>query len=268
MLSDRLRLDEVKLTERAIRVLDTVAWGRPVIQRLRDAGGFAAENKSRMFEVRVAYELHLAGAVARYEYRTGEGELSVDFYVSDEPPWLIEVLSLGKSEGMRRATHQDGPFTVLSVGDDASDPKQTEVGELLTTQGKIAEKALKFSLPSTARHAILVDTRAYLDNGGDRYDARELVYGWAGLPRDVWRFVGHVWEGKPVKGLLDPGVPLRDALALQERVHFIGFVSERRYNEGEIRDEAYYLGNWHLFATQEAVREAFRNYPLRTRSNT
>jgi hypothetical protein len=66
--------------------------------------------------------------------------------------------------------------------------------------------------------------------------------------------------------LLEPGVPLRAAPVLQGRVHFIGFVSERRYHEyheGEIREGAYHLANWHFFASQEAVREAFRSYPLR-----
>lgn len=123
------------------------------------------------------------------------------------PPWLIEVLSLGKSEGMRRATRADGPFTVLSVGDDATDQKRTEVGELLTTQGKIAEKALKFPLPSAARHLILVDPRAYLDNGADQYDAREMVYGWAGLRRDRGASSGTCGRGRPSRGCSIPACP-------------------------------------------------------------
>jgi hypothetical protein len=71
-----------------------------------------------------------------------------------------------------------------------------------------------------------------------------------------------MWEGEPVKGLLDPNVPLRDAPALQERVHFVGFVTERRYRENEIRAVGYYLGNWHLFAAHEQAEAAFRSYPL------
>src|SRR5438445_339215 len=181
-------------------VLDGIEWARPVVRRLLSTGGITPDNKPRMFEVRAAYELHLAGVVAEYEHRTGAGDASVDFRVPGDPAWLIEVFSLGKTEGMRRATHEHGLVTVLSVGDAPGDPKQTEVGELLTTQGKIAEKARKFPPPTAALHVILVDTRAYLDNGADALDARELIFGRAGLPREAAPF-GHWWEGKPVLGL-------------------------------------------------------------------
>ena len=50
MLSDRLRLDEVKLTERAMSALDAVEWARPVVRQRRETGGIAPENESRMFE--------------------------------------------------------------------------------------------------------------------------------------------------------------------------------------------------------------------------
>lgn len=63
-------------------------------------------------------------------------------------------------------------------------------------------------------------------------------------------------------------MPLRDARSLQERVHFVGFVTERRYREGEIRDVGYYLGNRHLFAAHDQAEAAFQPYPLRPRSNT
>jgi hypothetical protein len=171
-----------------------------------------------------------------------------------------------KTDGVRRATHDRGLVTVLSG--DPNDPKQTEGGELLVTQGKIAEKALKFPLRSTGRHVILVDTRAYLDHGADPYDTWEMVYGRAGLAGDRWHLVGHVWGGAPVKGLLNPSIPLRDAPAFRERVHFVGFVRERRYKEGEIRDEGRYLANCHFFTTEDAFTSAFRSYPLRARSDT
>jgi hypothetical protein len=267
VLSARLRSDEVILTERAVAALETVRWACPVLHRFHDGGGMVPANRSRMFEVRVAYELHLAGSVVEYERRPGESDMSVDFYVPGELPWFIEAFSLGKSEGMRGATRQSGLVTVLSVGDDPRDLRQSEVGELLTTQGKIAEKARKFIVPGAARHVILVDARAFLDNGPDHDDAREMVYGWDGLG-DRWRFHGRVWDGKPVKGLLDKNVPLRDAPAFQERVHFVGFVTERGYREGEIRDVGHYLGNWHLFASHSEAEAAFRTYPLRPRSSS
>jgi hypothetical protein len=260
MLSDRLRGDEVALTERAMRVLDEIEWARPIVRRLVDAGGLTrAENKSRMFEVRVAYELHRAGIIPRYEQPTGVGGMSVDFFVPGDPSWLIEVVSLGKTVGMQRATTTHGLVTVLSVGDNPDDPLQTEAGELLTTQAKIAEKARKFPVPMKAWHVILVDTRAYLDNGADPGDAHEMLYGPHGLPLGV----AHSWQNQPVLGLMDPRVPLAAAPLVRERIHFVGFVAERRYEENEIRAVGYYVPNSHLFAGQDAARAAFRRYPLR-----
>lgn len=67
MLSDRLRFTECEYTQRAIDGLQSVAWTDPLLRRLSMAGGIRPENKPLMFEVRFAFELHLAGVVAEYE---------------------------------------------------------------------------------------------------------------------------------------------------------------------------------------------------------
>jgi hypothetical protein len=127
MLSDRLRSDEVALTERTMEVLSPIDWARPVVRRLRDAGGITPENKPRMFEVRVAYELHLAGLVAEYEHRTGEGDMSIDFYVPGEPPWrswpvCASVISpsIEAAAMNARVSASTGPFVLAACTDRAS----------------------------------------------------------------------------------------------------------------------------------------------------
>jgi hypothetical protein len=150
----------------------------------------------------------------------------------------------------------------MQLGHDPEHPERSEAGEIIKAQEKIALKAQKFPEPGTALHMILVDMRAYLDNGGDRLDYREIMYGWGGIPNDM-RFGRHHFEGERVRGLLEPEIPCRDAKLLQSRVHFVGFVRETRYSEGEIGRQAYHLGNWHLFADDAAAAEAFESHPLR-----
>src|SRR5262249_6935889 len=61
LLSDRLRLSEMKLTERAVGALRDIRWAQPLLRRLARAGGLSPDARAIMFEVRVALELHRAG---------------------------------------------------------------------------------------------------------------------------------------------------------------------------------------------------------------
>jgi hypothetical protein len=67
---------------------------------------------------------------------------------------------------------------------------------------------------------------------------------------------------EPIKGLFEEGNPLPAARLIQERIHFLGFVSEREYKEGEVRNIGYYHPNWYLFSDDSQVREVFASYPL------
>jgi hypothetical protein len=73
---------------------------------------------------------------------------------------------------------------------DATDHRQSEEAEMLTAEQKIGEKVFadgrptKFPVPSSAVHAIVVDMRGYLDEGGDIFDYRQMAYGPSGIPAD------------------------------------------------------------------------------------
>src|SRR5262249_48635436 len=102
--------------------------------------------------------------------------------------------------------------------------------------------------------------------GGDVFDYRQMAYGAAGIPAG-YEWVIHYWEREPerftpIKGLFERDNPLRAARHLQERIHFLGFVKEIDFHDGEIKDVGYYLANWHLFSTEEQVRCAYETYPL------
>lgn len=262
MLSERLRGDEWSLTKRAVKELSSAGWAQPLLRRFEQAGGMCHAAKPIMFEVRYAYELHRAGIEPVYEQPTGAGESRVDFLIPANPPWLVELVSIGVSDAVKASRWQSGLFTGMQLGNDPDHPERSEAGEIIKVQEKIAAKARKFPAPADARHMILVDMRAYLDNGGDRLDYREMMYGWYGVPRDM-PFARHEFRGERIRGLMETDARCRDAKALQSRVHFIGFVTEKRYGEGEIRRRGYHLANWHLFADDLAAQDAFRPYPMR-----
>jgi hypothetical protein len=79
MWSNRLNSKEAQRTERAIRELSEVIWARPVLDRLKRAGGIKSDNMPLMFEVRFAHELYLAGVTAEYEFRAGDDDSTVEF---------------------------------------------------------------------------------------------------------------------------------------------------------------------------------------------
>lgn len=64
-------------------------------------------------------------------------------------------------------------------------------------------------------------------------------------------------------GLFDPKNDRESARLVQQRVHLIGFIAERRFCEGEIQNSGFYLPNPGLLASPEAAARAFQTYPLR-----
>jgi len=212
-----------------------------------------------LFEVRVAYALHRLGLAVNYEYKAGSGQRSVDFRVHGPPEWLIEAVRLGESDAMKAASKRSGNGFSLNLSSTARDKRQSEEGEIIKAMERIAEKACKFSKPSVARfHAVLVDMRGYLD-GGDHDDYREMAYG-TGAPRPENR---HWWGDQPILGLFDPRNERESARLVQQRVHLIGFIAERRFCEGEIQNRGFYLPNPGVLASPEAAARAFQTYPLR-----
>jgi hypothetical protein len=272
MWSDTLTTKEAEFTKFVIDSLASVSWAQPVLMRLQQAGGIKSENMSLMFETRFAHELNRAGENAEYEYNAGVGDSTVEFRVSDNISWLIELVSIRTSQAAKKAITQNGLIYMQKLSSDAKDKAQSEEAEMITAQQKIGEKVFtkggptKFPLPKdNSYHVILVDTHGYLDEGGDVFDYRQMAYGSSGIPPQ-YSWTIHYWEiepGKlePIRGLFEDSCPLRAAPFIQERIHFLGFVCERNFYAGEISNRAYYLPNPYLLSNDEA-RRIYEAFPL------
>lgn len=260
MWSDSLTESEATYTLQVISELRSAAWASLLLRRIDERGGIIVANKPLLFEARFAYELHRRGVRSEYEHPAGVGDSTVEFKISTSKEWLIELVSVGESDGIRHATKTNGSFTTMSLSSsnaraDTSrdEQKQSEEAEMITAQHKIGEKVLsrgqstKFPRPTNAIHAILVDMRGYLGEGGDHIDYRQIAYGPDGVPRDQKHFV-HCWQGKPIRGLFErlENHPAKAASLLQERIHMLGFIVEKDYRESEIASRAYWLPNPHL----------------------
>ncbi len=277
MWTDRLTLKEAQCTERAISALSASPWAQSLLARLEAAGGINSENMPLMFEVRFAQELQRAGVTAEYEFHAGVGDSTVEFRLDTTPPWLIELVSVRTSDAARRATRKVGLIYEQLLRPTPEDPGRSEEGEMITAEQKIGEKVssggkpTKFPPLDGSLRLILTDIRGYLDHGGNIVDYRQMAYGAAGVPRELaWAIC--YWESKPghltpIRGLFEQDNPLKAARYVQERIHFLGFVREHNFSDGEIKEIGYYLANWHLFPTQEEAERAHQTYPLARRAS-
>jgi hypothetical protein len=257
-------------TEIVLRELQHVEWAAPLLTRINAAGGVKSGTMPLLFEARYAYELHLAHYEAIYEHPSGVGTSTVDFQVAGDPPWLIELVSVRESQGLRGAEFHMGELQGYLLQSGSTDPSQSPEAEMIIVQRKIGEKVLvkgiptKFPEPSEMIHMILVDMRSYLGVGGDWADYRQIAYGVDGItPTLSWMI--HYWQNQPIKGLFEdiPNHPLHAATLIRERIHFLGFITEKEYRRGEIRERTYCLPNPHLLKTKKAQIEAYLSYPLR-----
>jgi hypothetical protein len=266
MWTDSLSLVEAEFTERAIAALGSVGWARPLLVRLESCGGITSSNLPLLFEVRVAYELHRLGRTAEYEFAAGVGGSTIDFRVEGAPEWFIETASAQESEAVREATTKNGALSEVILTSSLSDNKASEEGELLLLEQKIGEKVwhsdapTKFPLPHEAIHLVLMNTRGFNLGLGDKDDYDHATQGISVL-RD--EFHVRYWNGAPIKGLFEHDNPLKAARSVQERIHFIGFVRESEYRDGEIRDKAYLCPNPHLFSDNAAIQAAYKTFPLK-----
>lgn len=278
MYSEWLSEKEGEYTVRVLKELKAVDWASALLRRINERGGITSANQPLLFEARFAYELFRRGKQVQYEYPAGVGASTVEFRITNSKEWLIELVSVRESEGVRLATKTSGNFfsivlSGLNLKKTArEEQKQSEEAEMITAQHKIGEKVLargqstKFPCPGGAIHAILVDMRGYIGKGGDRIDYRQIAYGPDGVPSDCKELV-HYWETKPIRGLFEKldKHPAKAAALLQKRVHLLGFIAEKEYREKEITDKTYWLPNPHLVppALEDEIN---RTFPLSERS--
>ena len=254
---------EVPFTSRAISTLAEVPWAQKLLRRLDQAGGIIEPNVPLLFEVRFAREVYAAGCSAEYEYEAGLGESTVDFRIVSAREWLVELVSVRESKATIDASIDDGTFFGLTlVSLPGTDTKVSEAGEMLLVQQKIGEKIVKFPIPVAGKfHIIIADMRGYLGgiSVGDRFDYRQITGGAYRVPEAYVQF----WNSEPIKGLFEVGNPLHCASFVRDRVHFIAFVGEKLYSEGELPSIIKFFANPHLFKDVEEAKAALSTFPVR-----
>ena len=103
MWSDWLSEKEGEYTTRILRELQAAAWAARLLKRIDETGGVKTSNKPLLFEARFAYELFRRNLQVGYEYPAGIGASTIEFRVSNSKEWLIELVSVRESEGLRMA---------------------------------------------------------------------------------------------------------------------------------------------------------------------
>lgn len=266
MWSNILSAKEADYLSKTMSALKIVPWAKPLLDRISQSGGLKSETMPLLFEARFAYELHRAGVSAEYEYSTGIGNSTVEFKLSTSPVWLVELVSIRESEPVKRATQKIGDIYHSELSTDAEDPLQSEEAEMIRVGSKIGEKVFlngeptKFPIPDKTYHLILIDMRGYLGFGGDHLDYKQIALG---AKSGVWPT--HYWNGAPIKGLFDKSNnKISSARYIRERIHFIGFIKEENYKEGEIRDNAFYAPNPNLITNKHVLKEIWKTYPLQS----
>ena len=280
MFSDWLSEKEGEYMTRVLENLQSVGWASRLLRRIEQGGGIIAANKPLLFEARFAYELVRREMQVQYEYPAGVGESTIEFRIINSKEWLIELVSVCESEGVKLASRANGDFFGMTLStpnrtrhDEAEKTpldkqKQSEEAEMITAQHKIGEKVFsrkmptKFPCPGEAIHVIFVDMRGYIGEGGDRVDYLQIAYGPTGVPSDCKELI-HCWDNKPIRGLFEklPEHPAKAAELLQKRIHYLGFIAEKEYTEHEISNRALWLPNRHLIS-HAFEEEIERTFPL------
>lgn len=281
--------EEVVATIRAADVLAHQPWAHPLLTHTidavnnlrirlerRTAGRPITENERGLFfELRYAEALHIAGTFADYEVNCDVGTSTVDFRVRATPQWLVELVSLGASDAMRAATQNNGAWTSLMLSSpQPSAPKneqnQSEEAEIIKAQERIGEKAfrkgkpVKFPVPAGEVHMIMVDARGFIGGFGDDADWQHIANGAGGLSAATVRYWTNTRTGasEAITGLFEPHNPARASTTIRERIHVIGFVYEKTFEQGEIAGSTRYEFNPNLDG--DALRGAWAAWPLRT----
>lgn len=274
--SEMLTQSEGEFMKRVLAELGAVPWAQRLVRQIADNGGICFANKPLLFEARVAYALHRQGVKpVEYEFPAGVGDSTVDFRLGEKPEFLTEVVSIGRSAALERATFHSGPMygTILSspqTDQVRAEQQQSEEGEALLVVQKIGEKVhngaapLKFPPVQPGRyHVVVVDMRGHL-GGGDIQDWIQIAFG-ADRARPEFRKYWFGNDGKPIPllGVWHADNPMRFAKTAQERLHAILFVAEERYEDGALTEGAWLACNPHLFGDEAQAKAALAQFPLK-----
>jgi len=270
MWSNNLKELEVERTKEAISVLADVNWARPLLKRFTDGGEFIASNKSIMFEVRFAAEIFDRGLEAVYEAH-GVNNSSIEFKIENKGnTWLIELVSIQISDAAREAVTLDDGIYSQFFQTNNTDFRQTPEGELILVEQKIGEKVYcngkhhKFPEPApNIFNVIIVDMRGFLDGGGgDKINYTQIACGVDSIPERL-KPLAMLWNDKPIMGLYEKNNPLKAAKYVRQRIHYLGFIAEKKYSKQELKNEIFYVPNPSIFNNLSASK-VYNLYPMKS----
>jgi len=219
-----------------------------------------------LFELRFAYAIYRAGIEPNYEVE-GEGTSTLDFgFTSCGQRWAIELMRLDETEAVKSATHEqnggDGikrSSRLLITGNE--NQKQTVEHQMLKAVWRICEKCEhdgsphKFPFPDGTIHAILADFR---NVRGDAWDLFHIALGGEYVRPELQ----YRWNGNLISGVFSKNNRCRGARYVRERVHFLGFVEEHGFADGDFSRSIRFVANPNILASIDAVRNAIATWPL------
>ena len=258
--ADYLKSEEVSFSKMAAETLKECPWAKKLLNDLkinratqvkpdnnRDYASFN-EIKSALFEVRFAYSLYKLGLTAEYEHDCGLGDSSVDFKIKiGNYTWLIELTSCRESlEVKKHTTIYENYFSYCSVSNPVSN--SPEVVDIIKTQQAILNKVfnkknkpIKFPSPVPGEnfvHMILTDMRAFNAGGSDTYDYCNIAFGSDPLKNVNGGSCCRYWRDKDkehiIQGLFDTTHPETRSVNIRDRIHVLGFIFEKTFNENEL----------------------------------
>jgi hypothetical protein len=248
--------------------LADTAWAKPLLAEIDAAGGLKTENKAKLFELRFGHAVHSVGVAPQYEV-PGEGLSTIDFgFASGGTDFLVEMTRLEETAAVKAATTTksfDDGATMMArhLHSDADDPRQTPEGETLMAVQRICQKLEKDGKPhkfpalSGKTHVLLVDFRTF-KNGGDVWDRLHVGLGGDSVP-NVFK---NYYEKRLVSGVFDAKTTLKGAAEARERLHFIGFVNEKSYEDGSFGPAIQFVANPDLFKSPGEAHAALAGWPL------
>jgi hypothetical protein len=259
---------EAEAVQPMMTELADVRWAKPLLTDIEAAGGLKTENKAKLFELRFGHALHRAGAEPKYEV-PGEGLSTIDFgFASGGTDFLVEMTRLEETDAARAATttqtFEDGAVMMSRRLATKSDmPSQSPEGETLKAVERICQKLEnggkphKFPKPGGKIHVVLVDLRNFM-NGGRVWDRIHIALGGEYVPPEF----RHYYAKRLVSGVFTDRTTQKGAAEARERLHFIGFVSEKSFEDGSFGQAIQFVANPNLFGTMEEARAALAGWPL------
>ena len=265
---DFLSEDEANFMREIISDMKSVSWAQPILARLSGDGNHLSKtDKDFLFELRFAYALYQAGIEPSYEV-AGEGQSKIDFeFTFANQRWLVELMRLGETNAAKSATSswtdEDGCRWASRMLDNQPPDPKSEEGETLKAVQRICQKLErdgcpnKFTIPKDAMHVLLVDFRTFLTKGGDLFDQINVAFGSEYVDQQYKRF----WGGTPISGVLNQRTTVCGAPEARDRLHFIGFVTEKGYQSGGLGQATRFFANPHLLDCKDA-HAAIKKWPL------